>query len=199
MTAQSKTTIKSYFQTSDKPTEAQFVDFIDSYQDANSNLLILASASTPGTFGLTLLGTATTTINILVPTVDGTATGTTTNSFNSGYSSTAVGDLVYLDSAATWQKADANTTTLNNSLLGIALEVKAAAAAVSVALSGSMVYAAAAFPTFTVGLPVYMSETAGAVTQTPPTTTDAADRVIGFAIHADKLLFLPEPGTNTHT
>lgn len=178
MTAQTKTVIKTYFETNDKPTQAQFIDFIDSYQDVIS---------------------AGTTTNLPVPTSDGTATGYATNSFNSGYTSTAIGDLVYLDSAATWQKADANTTTLNNSLLGIALAVAASGASVSVALPGSMVYAAAAFPTFTIGLPVYMSETAGAVTQTPPTTTDAADRVIGFAIHADKLLFLPEPGTNTHT
>ena len=36
MTAQSKTVIKSYFQTGDKPTQAQFEDLIDSYQDASS-------------------------------------------------------------------------------------------------------------------------------------------------------------------
>lgn len=45
MTAQSKTTIKSYFQTGDKPTQAQFVNLIDSYQDAATNLGTLSSAS----------------------------------------------------------------------------------------------------------------------------------------------------------
>lgn len=36
MTAQSKTVIKSYFQTGDYPTESQFIDLIDSYQDINT-------------------------------------------------------------------------------------------------------------------------------------------------------------------
>jgi hypothetical protein len=59
MTAESKTQIKSYFQTSDKPTEGQFANLIDSYQDINSNLTILASAGT-GAVGLQLLATSTT-------------------------------------------------------------------------------------------------------------------------------------------
>jgi len=36
MTAQNKTTIKGYFETGDKPTQAQFADLIDSYLDAPS-------------------------------------------------------------------------------------------------------------------------------------------------------------------
>lgn len=36
MTAQPKSTIKSYFETGDKPTQAQFIDFIDSYADFGS-------------------------------------------------------------------------------------------------------------------------------------------------------------------
>lgn len=135
--------------------------------------------------------------NYIVPTVDGTATGPTTNAFNSGYSSSAVGDLVYLDSSATWQKCDANTLALYNGLLGIALEVKSSGNALKVALPGSIVYATA-FPTFTIGAPVYMSETAGAVTGTAPTTTDSATRVIGWGVHADKLYFYPSPDYITH-
>lgn len=138
------------------------------------------------------------TISIIVPTVDGTATGIVTSAFNSGYSSTAIGDLMYLDSSATWQKTDANTAALYNGLLGIALTVAASGAAVKVALPGSIVYATA-FPTFTIGAPVYMSETAGAVTDTQPTTTDAAIRVIGWGVHADKLYFYPSPDYITHT
>jgi hypothetical protein len=45
MTAQSKITIKGYFETGDRPTQAQFADFIDSYQDAATNLGTLTSAS----------------------------------------------------------------------------------------------------------------------------------------------------------
>jgi hypothetical protein len=58
MTAQSKTVIKSYFETGDRPTQAQFVDLIDSYQNVNSNLTTLASANV-GTVGLQILGAVT--------------------------------------------------------------------------------------------------------------------------------------------
>lgn len=135
---------------------------------------------------------------LTVPTVDGTAVGPTTSSFNAGYT-TAVGDLVTLDSSATWQKTDANTQAIYQGLLGIALEVATSGNPVNVALAGSFVYASVAFPTFTIGSPIYMSETAGVVTQTAPTTTDAATRVVGFAVHADKMYFNPSADYVTHT
>lgn len=59
MTAQSKTVIKSYFNTGDRPTEAQFADLVDSYQNANSNLTTLSSASV-GAAGLGVLAAVTT-------------------------------------------------------------------------------------------------------------------------------------------
>jgi hypothetical protein len=129
-------------------------------------------------------------ILLTVPTSDGHATGHTINLFNSGYTSSAVGDLVYLDSASTWQKCDANTLLLYNGLLGIALEVKASGNALLVALPGSIVYASG-FPGMTIGLPLYMSESVGAITHTPPATADDAVRVIGWAVHADKIFFNP--------
>ena len=49
MTAQSKTVIKSYFQTGDKPTESQFGDFIDSYQDTSTSLTNIATAVSAAT------------------------------------------------------------------------------------------------------------------------------------------------------
>tara|TARA_R110000868_G_scaffold89328_1_gene248680 strand:- start:1197 stop:2513 length:1317 start_codon:yes stop_codon:yes gene_type:complete len=136
-----------------------------------------------------------------VPTSDGQATGPTINAFNCGYSSSAVGDLVYLDSSSTWQKCNAGSTVLLYSgLLGIALEVKASGAALLVALPGSFVYAVAAFPTFTIGSPIYMSAaTAGAVTQTAPSATNNAVRVVGWGVHADKMYFFPSPDYITRT
>jgi len=136
---------------------------------------------------------------LTVPSVDNTATGQTTSAFVSGYSSSAIGDLVYLASDSKWKQADANTLALYNGLLGIALEVSAADASLLVALSGSFVYAATVFPTFTIGSPVYMSETAGLVTNTAPTTTDAARRIVGWGVHADKLYFSPSQNYITHT
>ncbi|MFN0614369.1 hypothetical protein ACK0UX_28775, partial [Bacillus anthracis] len=73
-------------------------------------------------------------IKLTVPTTDLKATGITCGDYNSGYSSSAIGDLVYLDSGATWQKADNTTSaTTYQGLLGIALEVKASGAALLVA------------------------------------------------------------------
>ncbi len=142
---------------------------------------------------------AATNLKFTVPTADPSATGITTNEFNSGYSSTAIGDLVYLDSSATWQKADADASAATySSMLGIALSVAASAAPVNVLLQG-FVYAATPFPTFTIGAPIYMSATAGAVTQTAPVTTDSATRILGYAIHADKMYFNPSNDWITHT
>jgi hypothetical protein len=138
------------------------------------------------------------TIKLIVPTVDGTATGPTTAAFVSGYTSSAIGDLVILDSSGKWQKTDANTASIYNGLLGIALAVAATDAALLVALPGSIVYATA-FPTMTIGAAMYMSETVATITATAPTTTDAATRLIGYAVHADKIFFNPSNDWITHT
>ena len=74
----------------------------------------------------------------------------------------------------------------------IALEVKASGNALKVALPGSFVYCTA-FPALTIGSPVYMSD-AGAIVVTQPATADHAIRILGWAVHADKIYFYPEPG-----
>ena len=156
-----------------------------------------ATATSVASSGANSLG-AGSTVKLVVPTADPSCTGPTTSAFNSGYTSSAIGDLVYLDSSATWQKTDANTAALYNGMLGIALAVAATGAPLLVALPGSFVYAAAAFPTFTIGGPIYMSETPGVVTQTAPTTTDSATRVVGWGVHADKMYFFPSPDYGVH-
>lgn len=140
------------------------------------------------------------TVNMLFATSAG-ATGPTTTSFNSGYSSTAAGDLVYLDSSTTWQKADNSTSTATKAgLLGIALTVAASGAAPTVALPGSFVFATA-WNLATVGAPVYMGTAAG-ITLTAPTTTDTATRVIGWVTASGssttKIWFQPSPDYITH-
>jgi hypothetical protein len=52
-----------------------------------------------------------------------------------------------------------------------------------------IIRADAAFPSFTVNNPNYVSETAGAVTRTQPTTTDVVIRVVGFALTAEGMCF----------
>lgn len=129
-------------------------------------------------------------ILLTVPTTDGHATGNVTNAFVSGYTSSAIGDLVYLDVNRKWQKTDMGTSVATyGGFLGIALEVKDTDQTMKVALSGSFVYATG-FPALTIGSPVWMGD-AGAIVVTRPSTADHAVRMIGWACHADKIFFCP--------
>ena len=131
-------------------------------------------------------------IILIVPTTDGGCSGPSTSAFVSGYTSSAIGDLVYLDVNAKWQKVDADAIATTAGMLGIALAVAATDAALLVALPGSFVYSTA-FPTLTVGGTCYAGETAGAIQQTIPTGASGVIREIGYAIHADKIYFMPTP------
>lgn len=163
----------------------------DSVPTLSSTSTLTNKTLTSPTIQTTPVYAAGTNLILTVPTSDDTATGEITNAFNSGYTSSAIGDLVYLDSSGTWQKADADASvTTYSGILGIALEVKASGNALKVLLRG-FAYCSTAFPTFTVGATVYMSATPGAVTATAPTATDSAVRVLGWAVHADKIWFNP--------
>lgn len=59
----------------------------------------------------------------------------------------------------------------------------------------------AAFPaSIALGAPVYVSETAGDITATQPTTTDAVIRVVGWAVTAEPntIYFNPSQDYITH-
>ena len=55
MTAESKSTIKAYFETGDKPTQAQFENLIDSYQDYSGSLNAITTQASAGTQGFPLI------------------------------------------------------------------------------------------------------------------------------------------------
>lgn len=123
------------------------------------------------------------------PTIDGNVTGPSTRQFLTSYTS-AVGELVYMTSDFKWALADADgAAALYSNLLGIVLEVGADGDYILVALPGSIVYSTA-FPTFS-GVPVWMSATAGAVTETKPVLNLTGQRVVGYGIGADTLYFNP--------
>ena len=63
----------------------------------------------------------------------------------------------------------------------------------------TVISADTAFPALTINAPAYVSETAGDIVVTQPTTTDVAVRVVGFAITANDLFFNPSPMYFTHT
>ena len=122
------------------------------------------------------------------PDTDHTANGPQTSTLNAGYGS-AIMDLVYLNSNGKWLEADADATATSINLLGMALEAKTDGQAMNVALSGSFVRD----DTFnwTIGVPLYISGTLGAITETKPTGTGDVVRTVGYAVTADVIFFSP--------
>ncbi len=105
----------------------------------------------------------------------------------------AFGDIIYLAAAdSRWELTDASAVgTAGTVLVGICVLAATGDGEPTKILLDGNVRADTAFPTFTVGAPIYISETAGDVTQTAPTTADAVVRVLGFALTADSMRFVP--------
>lgn len=124
---------------------------------------------------------------------DGTWTGITITA-TAGYTQ-AFGDLVYVDPTdSRWEATDANAAAGADGdargILGMVVVAGTDGNPCTILLNG-VIRADANFPTFTVNNPIYVSETAGDVTQTQPTTTDVVIRVVGFALTADSMYFNP--------
>lgn len=110
----------------------------------------------------------------------------------------AVGDLCYLNADdSRWELVDANLSDGYDKQLGIVLVAGDDGDPTTLLVYGKV--RSASFPAFTVGSPLYMSETAGDMTHTAPTTTDNAIRKVGIAITAEDLLFNPSNDYITHT
>lgn len=131
-----------------------------------------------------------------LPGADHSCTGPTTNTLQAGASITVM-DLVYMGSSSKWLQADASAASSSGGLLAISLETKTDTQAMRVALPGS--YVRDDTWAWTPGQILYVSETAAAITSTQPTTTDAVIRVVGFAVTADVIYFLPSSDYITHT
>ena len=115
----------------------------------------------------------------------------------SGVTTLAVGDLCYLNNDdSRWELVDANLSDGYDKMLGICVLAAADGSATEMLIYGKV--RSAVFPAFTVGSPLYMSETAGDVTHTAPVTTDACVRIVGFAITAEDMLFNPSNDYYTH-
>lgn len=114
----------------------------------------------------------------------------------------AFGDICYLDVTATeWLLADASAaSTSGNVPLGICVDASTDGNATSMLLIGTV--RSAAFPaSVALGAPLYVSETAGDITATAPTTTDSVMRRVGWAITAEPntIYFNPSNDYVTHT
>jgi len=132
---------------------------------------------------------------LAIPGTNLTASGPQTSAFQAGGTITA-GNLVILNSSSQWVQTDANAAATYNGLLGVSLESKTVGEAMLVALPGSIVRNTAW--AWTPGATLYLSETAATITETQPVTTDAAIRVVGHAVDADDVYFLPSPDWITH-
>lgn len=129
---------------------------------------------------------------------DGTWTGITRT--GTAGATLAFGDLVYLNSTPKWVLADADAASTSGSvLLGICVLAAASDGDPTTVLLWGNVRADTAFPTMTVGAPQYVSATAGDITGTQPSSTDQVIRVVGFALGADELMFVPSSDYITHT
>jgi len=104
----------------------------------------------------------------------------------------AVGDVCYLASSGKWVLNDGildGTDTGFSKKLGICVLASTDTNPTEILLDGLI--ASAAFPTFTVGSPVYLDDTAGDMVVAQPSTTNFAIRVIGDAVSATVLHFSP--------
>ena len=104
----------------------------------------------------------------------------------------AVGDVCYLASSGKWVLVDGildGTDTGFDKKLGICVLASTDTNPTEILLDG--VIASAAFPTFTVGSAVYLSDTAGDLVVAQPSTTNFAIRIVGYAVSATVLHFSP--------
>ena len=107
-------------------------------------------------------------------------------------STVATGEVCFLASDGKWDKVDGiqdGTDTGFNKQLGICLDGGNDTDSTEMLLYGKV--RSAEFPAFTVGSPVYLSDTAGDLTTTAPSTTNHTLRIVGFALSAEELMFNP--------
>lgn len=126
----------------------------------------------------------------MIPGSDHSATGNVSDSINAGETIAAF-ESVYLKSDGEWWQTDADDLTKVEGMLAIALESGTDGNALNVALPGS--YIRDDSWTWTIGSPIYISATAGALTQTKP-DSDGGEfvREVGYAVTADVMRFEPK-------
>jgi hypothetical protein len=112
----------------------------------------------------------------------------------------AVGDLISPSGTSNkWVLADAGVITAASGdcrgLIGICVLAAGDTDATKILVYGKV--RSAAFPAFTVNAQYFVSETAGAITATIPTSLDHTIRCIGHAVTAEDLLFNPSPDNIT--
>lgn len=127
---------------------------------------------------------------------DGKYTGITVTGV-AGYAQ-AFGDLVYLSSVdSRWELADADAATTADRMLAMVVVAGGSDGAACTLLLQGIIRADAKFPALTIGSPVYVGETAGAIQVAIPTGADNVIRRVGYAMTADEIYFNPSQDSQT--
>lgn len=159
----------------------------------SANLLSAVTGET-GTGGGVVFATAPTVTGAItqlnaLPGTDDTYEGSVIIGRNAG-ATIAQWEAAYLDGSGTWQLADANgTNTYPARGLATAAYVNTNAAVVlddGVARNDAWAW--------TIGGTIYLSTTAGGLTQTAPSTSGDKVQIMGYALSADSMRVKPEPG-----
>lgn len=110
----------------------------------------------------------------------------------------AFGDLVYLSSVdSRWELADADAATTADRMLAMVVVAGGSDGAACTLLLQGIIRADAKFPALTIGSPVYVGETAGAIQVAIPTGADNVIRRVGYAMTADEIYFNPSQDSQT--
>jgi hypothetical protein len=129
------------------------------------------------------------------PTSDQTASGMRIT-LNCG-ENFSFGQIGYINTAGVVMKADADAIATSNALFMALGTVTISSSSAGTLLIMGVVRNDSW--TLTVGSLVYLSTTAGAITQDQPSGTDDVIQILGFATHADRMVFKPELNYITHT
>jgi len=113
----------------------------------------------------------------------------------------AFGDVIYLAAAdSRWELIDADAEATSGPVkIGICVLAAAADGDPTTILLYGKVRADAAFPSFTISAPAYLSTTAGDLQVAQPSGTDDIVRIAGYGNTADELFFCPDPTWMSHT
>ena len=105
-----------------------------------------------------------------------------------GSTSVTVNKVYYWKASSTWEETDADTEAKTNGLLAYANSSGTAS-------TNRMVLQGIVFESghgYTIGAPLYVSTTAGDLSNTAPSGTGDCVRVVGYAITSDEIYFCPD-------
>ena len=132
------------------------------------------------------------------PNSDDTFVGPSTDDYNAGGTVTQW-DAVYLTSSSTWVDTDADASATSGPVM-VGLATAAGTNGNPLKVMTNCGYARNdGWSAWTVGGPIYLSGTTGALTQTQPSATDAVIRVVGYATASKTIYWCPSVDYVTHT